>query len=557
MAPQNIFETLRSPHSSFISSQETSKWIQEAQGSVQSYEKEIRKYENQVRQLRAKQAALRRDIARYSSLSSPIRKLPSETLRHIFGFASVHNQFGHGTYERRWYSGAFTLSSVCSRWREIAIGLPEIWSNISLRFEERALRPVKICLLRSGQCPLTLNLDGNGHNHEDDEDDDPQGFELMSEFCSILTQQCIRWREVDLVEASYSMIPYIEDHPLREAPLLESFTCCDINIGGLFAPTSHCTPPNIRDVGFTFVLDYQPSEDLAHVFPWQTIRQLRLEYDKQDTLAGILEVLQLGTNLQSLVYFGDSWVDSIPFRPYESLPRRIKEEDIVVSDISSLTIDMKGPRGFFDVVHDFFRAVTMPSLTSLTISCKLLQDGSTIHFHSSWPREVIHEFFERSASTITTLNLSGMKLSEPEVISTLQLTPSVHHFTLSEVGANSYDAANNGLFPQTITKSLLKRLYGNTSLDNAYGTQYPILSKLTFLRLEAQFRFDADEEFVDLVQSRWFKQESGMSRDVERLRTVELHVQGRKLSSEIYEPLKWVESDGMMVSIMNGGERVI
>ncbi|KAL0061445.1 hypothetical protein AAF712_011739 [Marasmius tenuissimus] len=175
----------------------------------------------------------------------------------------------------------------------------------------------------------------------------------------------------------------------------------------------------------------------------------------------------------------------------------------------------------------------------------------------SWPRNIIREFFERSASTLTVLNLSGMELSESEVISALQLTPSVRHFTLSEVGASSYNTAKNGLLSQTITKYLLKRLHGNTSLDDAYGTQHPILSKLTFIRLEAQFRFDADEEFVAFVQSRWVMQESDMLREVRRSRTVELRVQDRKLSPEIYEPLKWVESDGMMISVMNDGERVI
>ncbi|KAJ8074454.1 hypothetical protein PM082_015355 [Marasmius tenuissimus] len=125
------------------------------------------------------------------------------------------------------------------------------------------------------------------------------------------------------------------------------------------------TPPNICDVDFRFVFEYEPFEDLAQFFSWQTIRRLRLEYDLQNTLAGILKALQLGTNLRSLVYFGDLWVESVSCRHYESSPGRVKEEDLVedlvVSDIASLTIDMTGPQGFFDVVHDFFRAVIMPS----------------------------------------------------------------------------------------------------------------------------------------------------------------------------------------------------
>ncbi|KAK1225766.1 hypothetical protein PQX77_011285 [Marasmius sp. AFHP31] len=555
MAPQNLFETLRSPHAAFFPSEETSKWVQDAQNDIQKCEREIEQHQTHIRLLRAKQATHRRDIARYSSLSSPIRKLPSEILRRVFGFASIHNYFGHGSSWYPWYSGAFSISGVCIRWREIAMASPEIWSNISLSLEDRALEPVKVCLSRSGQCPLKLAVDEGSFAFTYEDEEEP-GRTLVSELSRALVEHSSRWSEVDLATASHSVTSYISDHPPQATPLLKSVVCSN-------ADFSWFLKADVQEVDISILSSTRPEplEERASVLPWHSMRRLRMEYDGQATLAGIFQALQLGVNLQALEYFGYMKVQGADFYS-EAVYGQVKEEDLVVSNITSLNLDMMGEEGFYAFLNDFFGTVTMPSLTSLALCCDCyaltrIGKGSW----GSWPRKALQDSFERSAFTLTTLKLGGLPLSDSEVLFTLQIAPSVSHFTLSEARStvNGYlDPSRKDQPYQTITKHLLKRLRGNTSSEDAFATQHPVLTKLTFLRLETHSPFDADEEFVDLVQSRWFKQwECDASRAIEKLRTVELHVHGGKLLPDIYAPLVWVESDGMMVSVHDKERRVI
>ncbi|KAL0568589.1 hypothetical protein V5O48_013396 [Marasmius crinis-equi] len=553
MAPNDLLEMLRAPHASFFSTQDTSKWIQHAQSDLLKYEKQIQQHQSHIQQLRAKQVALRRDIARYSSLSSPVRKLPSEILRRIFGLASLHNRFGKGPFLEEWSSGAFIMGSICSRWREIAINAPELWSSISFRFEERAFRPVQLCLSRSGNHHLNLDVDSGLYDYDDDEE-----FREIEGFCRVLTEHRTRWRHLNVAHAGSTLIPYMVNRSRTETPSLESITCCEWNIEDLRSCLLGPGARTIQDVSISFKDRLAPFTSISDVFPWRTMRHLEMDYDGQETLDGLCEALRLGGNLQSLTYTGMAYTNEDG--PYEGTSGRFRDHVRVVSNIKSLTIAFYDLEGFYGILHDLFRSCTLPSLTSLTISCpdnhyKFPQKD---YLGGIWPYRLLNECLELSGCTLTTLTLGGLLLLEPEVVSLLHSAPSIHSFTLSELGATTTYGNPPEYLPQTITKSLLKRLHGTMLSDDVFSIQHPILTKLTFLKLQAQFRFDADEEFVDLVKSRWFKPDgSSPSGDTERLRTVVLHVRNRKLLPDTYLPLTWIESDGMMVSVLNDEQRII
>ncbi|KAJ7608988.1 hypothetical protein FB45DRAFT_670999, partial [Roridomyces roridus] len=56
---------------------------------------------------------------------SPLRRMPPELLRHIFGFALpilASEVDGRVTSHSPW-----TSTHVCSRWRDIAISTPSLW----------------------------------------------------------------------------------------------------------------------------------------------------------------------------------------------------------------------------------------------------------------------------------------------------------------------------------------------------------------------------------------------------------------------------------------------
>ncbi|KAF9061618.1 hypothetical protein BDP27DRAFT_325649 [Rhodocollybia butyracea] len=92
-----------------------------------------------------------RDIL--ASLLSPIRKLPNETLFRIFQYTCEENLLqSYPWLGSRWqsptkltspvitYLPSMAISSVCSRWRALALSSPSLWTNLAVR---RTLCPWK------------------------------------------------------------------------------------------------------------------------------------------------------------------------------------------------------------------------------------------------------------------------------------------------------------------------------------------------------------------------------------------------------------------------------
>ncbi|KAE9387528.1 hypothetical protein BT96DRAFT_751431, partial [Gymnopus androsaceus JB14] len=81
------------------------------------------------------QNRLREIMLQAQSLLSPIRKIPDEILQRVFDDCCEKNHFEFDANKSK--SGlatpaaedtpALVLSSVCSRWRRIALSLPSIW----------------------------------------------------------------------------------------------------------------------------------------------------------------------------------------------------------------------------------------------------------------------------------------------------------------------------------------------------------------------------------------------------------------------------------------------
>ncbi|KAJ7823012.1 hypothetical protein B0H13DRAFT_2126038 [Mycena leptocephala] len=96
----------------------------------------------------------RLEASRLNALA-PISSLPPEILSHIFLFCVSSNPVV-GTSGLGWLA----VTHVTHRWREVALGCPELWANIIFR---RKL--LSISLSRSKMVPLVmrLNLDNNKH----------------------------------------------------------------------------------------------------------------------------------------------------------------------------------------------------------------------------------------------------------------------------------------------------------------------------------------------------------------------------------------------------------
>ncbi|KAL0564717.1 hypothetical protein V5O48_017323, partial [Marasmius crinis-equi] len=149
MTPEELSTTLRTCNIPPFSAEELSKYIQDAQY-------DIKLFESCIRHLHLRQVALQRDIARYSSLHSPVRKLPPEILRRIFSFTCAEDHLNTPPLKSPTY--AFHLSSVCSRWREVTLSSPELWAKLSFNLSERAAIPARLAISHSQQHPLSLQV---------------------------------------------------------------------------------------------------------------------------------------------------------------------------------------------------------------------------------------------------------------------------------------------------------------------------------------------------------------------------------------------------------------
>ena len=85
----------------------------------------IRESKHAIEEMQHAYGALQDQIFRTEAYLSGIRRLPVELLREIFMWC-----FDSNGYE----ASAWTLSSVCTSWRTLALSMPLIWSKVSAVF---------------------------------------------------------------------------------------------------------------------------------------------------------------------------------------------------------------------------------------------------------------------------------------------------------------------------------------------------------------------------------------------------------------------------------------
>ncbi|KAJ7649445.1 hypothetical protein DFH06DRAFT_1208260 [Mycena polygramma] len=118
-------------------------------------------------QTRLIQLSTARDSVLHSlnSIVYPILTLPNEITTEIF----LHYVSDHPLYLPRSYTGLtgpLLLASVCQAWRNVALHLPTIWSNITVNRNCTTAMLLQCCLARAKERPLVLNTDLLGLNAE-------------------------------------------------------------------------------------------------------------------------------------------------------------------------------------------------------------------------------------------------------------------------------------------------------------------------------------------------------------------------------------------------------
>ncbi|KAG1874359.1 hypothetical protein F4604DRAFT_740487 [Suillus subluteus] len=112
------------------------------------------------RQLTEQKEKIISSIMSYKNLVSPLWRLPSEVLSHIFVHCLPEDKYLSPALEL----APVLLTRICRRWREVAVGTPSLWCRLEVPWVPRTQQGLsfRVCLhiwlQRSQGRPLSLAL---------------------------------------------------------------------------------------------------------------------------------------------------------------------------------------------------------------------------------------------------------------------------------------------------------------------------------------------------------------------------------------------------------------
>lgn len=277
----------------------------------------------EIRDLHSQRDLVAQFIDTHRIIVHPIRRLPTELLRLIFITAidqtPIQVPLVHDVLPL-----AFTFTWVCSRWRAIALTMPQLWSNIHIN-EERARRfpPVTLLPALLDRCcdsvPISLLFEGTYYpNHKVQVlplllDHPAQWGSLSlylktstSAFTAQIRARIQRLSTLELHWSSYSAGPDASiSEWIEHAPALRHLTMYGVHPKAIQAPWSQLTTVAFHDVPNPGIL-CSDELDLLRRLPNLTSytmmsinRDSPVDGDLDNVLLPKLEELNVGGNVQS------------------------------------------------------------------------------------------------------------------------------------------------------------------------------------------------------------------------------------------------------------------
>jgi hypothetical protein len=160
-------------------------------------------------------------------------------------------------------------------------------------------------------------------------------------------------------------------------------------------------------------------------------------------------------------------------------------------------------------------------------------------FHT-WPSDAFISFITTSSCMITTFTLSGISISDLELVLALQVMPSILHLDITDTD------------PIPTRCPITSHLMSSLQLQPMSSSLAPKLHSLRLISYhKATFE---DSAFISMVESRWFKPGSSLSSTMFSMgkaciRSVVLKLAWREVDAEVYQPLRILDAEGLRVVV--------
>lgn len=501
---------------------------------LEDYDAEIQHLKNRLSLLETERERLRLYSARHRGLLSPVRKIPNEILYTIIDMCCDMNSFtvekDKTSYSHR-RAPAIAVSSVCTRWRQIALALPAIWSRLSLAWDVDAVDashgeddkndalPLIMCLERSLAYPLSVEL------HID-------GWLLETAPChptiAKLLQQMARFRSY-----SFHSLDTLSSHLFRglssHFPLLEDLCLSADGISDSELAFFAGKTPKLKRLSQSASVVALPTG-----FPYAQLTTMNVK--------GVTGARRVQTILDK------SSLNLVSLTIQDSFfPQKCQPEARTYPRLE--TLDVLHSFGFKgSPLYSFLQCPSLKTLRFAPLEGQSEADGVWDDFNPCM------EFIRRSSFQLTTLQIDGLMISDSDLVVILTHVPTILNFTIND------DWNVKHRLQSPITEQFVNSLHAHRT-SSLRPQNEPLIPRLQSLIVITSLKKFNDVLFAEMVQSRWTPSASPSptgamaTAQVDCLRSLTLKLRKRKkIESAVYQSLRTLEESGMRVIVSKKGQ---
>lgn len=505
---ENLLPFLRFNHyPASAKSNELKHLLSEDRIELDRCEAEISRLQDLLTPLQEQRDRLYRHMSMTESLRAPIRKLPPEILSQVFQNYAEIAESGH-----LFDIPALTLTSVCAHWRNTALAVQGLWSDIRINVQQAKKSQVVVgesapflldtLIARSGKLALKLCMN------------DPMEVvqvAAVAMITPILRRNCRRWQALTIP------VLVLQNMPDFAGPwsILESLSLSGYFPGLPAEITTFQASPRLRTVMCS------GREAVGVPIPWSQITHFHFHSLSSEDVVKMLSLCPVLIKIHLSVMLGS-----------ESTPVHHG-----TSRLQCLSMQMDG-----DVAPDIaalFDALTLPELSSLILSYE-----DSLYELEVWPMAAFSRLLSRSACIITNLNLDSIPFPHSVVTQILELLPSLVTLAISDPTAH-YSKPGT----PTVTKDLMLFVQTGSRDPNR-----PILPCLRHIQFSVLWNASwSNDVFIDMIKARWRpgSSPSTFANNVACLESVRLKIRAPAFDypPSLVDPIRDLKREGLNIYI--------